>query len=104
MRYHFYVKLMQPLANTQRVTNREATMRQLAMTVTALTMFVAMMAAAQADDLHGAPDRRGNQCFTFSPMGNARESRFGSWGDCPKTASTNVATTPRITRRHRASR
>jgi hypothetical protein len=73
-------------------------MRQFAMSVTALTVFAAMVAVAQADDLHGGPWRQGNQCFTFS-KGNDRDARFGSWGACPQTASTSVAAAPRVTRR-----
>jgi hypothetical protein len=68
-------------------------MRQLMMTVTALTAFGALVAAAQAESLHGGPMQNGNQCFKYSP-GNSKDGRFGSWGACPQAAAT-----PRSTRR-----
>jgi hypothetical protein len=77
-------------------------MRRLAMTVTALSMFAAMGATAQADALQGGPNKKGNQCFISSPMsGGDRANGFGYWGACPDTASASVATTPRVTRRNR---
>jgi hypothetical protein len=80
-------------------------MRQFAMTVTALSMFAAMMATAHADALQGGPIKQGNQCFISSPMsGGDRANGFGFWGACPATASATVATTPRVTRRNRATR
>ncbi len=90
-------------------TSREGVMRQFTMTVTALAAFGALVATAQAEVLGGGPMKNGNQCFTYS-KGNAREGRFGSWGACPQTASTNAssaataAATPRTRRNGAASR
>jgi hypothetical protein len=70
-------------------------MRQFMMTVMALTAFGAMMAAAQAEALHGGPLQNGNQCFKYSP-GNAKEGRFGTWGACPQTASTKASAPARL--------
>jgi hypothetical protein len=72
-------------------------MRQLMMTITALTAFGALVAAAQAESLHGGPMQNGNQCFKYSP-GNSKDGRFGSWGACPQAAAT-----PPSTRRSRAA-
>jgi hypothetical protein len=77
-------------------------MRQFAMTLTALSMFVAMAATAHADANQGGPIRQGNQCFTPSPQsGGDRANGFGYWSACPQNASASVATTPRVTRRNR---
>jgi hypothetical protein len=79
-------------------------MHQSMMTVMALALFGAMLAPAQADVLRGAPQRNGNQCFTYS-TGNAADSRFGFWGACPQQAggSTATAAAPRVrVRRGRA--
>jgi hypothetical protein len=79
-------------------------MRQFMMTVTALAAFGAMVVTAQADVLHGAPARNGNQCFTFS-SGNAQDGRFGFWSACPQPAGTSTAkaAAPRVRiRRSRA--
>jgi hypothetical protein len=72
-------------------------MHQSMMTVMALALFGAMLAPAQADVLRGAPQRNGNQCFTYS-TGNATDSRFGFWGACPQQAgaSTATAAAPRV--------
>ena len=70
-------------------------MRQFMLTVTALTTFAAMVTAAQAEVLHGAPAKNGNQCFNFSP-GNEKDGRFGTWGACPKAASVRPAAAPRL--------
>jgi hypothetical protein len=72
-------------------------MRQFMITVMALTVFGALVAAAQAESLHGGPMQNGNQCFKYSP-GNSKDGRFGSWGACPQAAAT-----PRSTRRSRAA-
>jgi hypothetical protein len=72
-------------------------MRQLMITVTALTAFGALVAAAQAESLHGGPMQNGNQCFKYSP-GNSKDGRFGSWGACPQAAAS-----PRSTRRNHAA-
>ena len=72
-------------------------MGQFMMTVTALTVFGALVAAAEAESLHGGPMQSGNQCFKYSP-GNSKDGRFGSWGACPQAAAT-----PRSTRRNRAA-
>jgi hypothetical protein len=71
-------------------------MRQFMMTVMALTAFGAMMATAQAEALHGAPMRNGDQCFKYSPGSGGREARFGSWGACPQTASTRPSAPARL--------
>ena len=75
-------------------------MRQFMLSVVALTAFAAMLTAAQADILNGAPAKNGNQCFTFSHS-QARDARFGIWGACPQTASVAVA--PRHVRRNHSS-
>jgi hypothetical protein len=81
-------------------------MRQFATIVTAVTVFGAMAATAQADSINGGPLKQGNQCWTSSPMSTDKDSRWGYWGACPQSASASVATTPtpRVTRRNRASR
>jgi endonuclease YncB( thermonuclease family) len=76
-------------------------MRQFTMSVVALTAFGVMLTAAQADILNGAPDKNGNQCFTYS-QSQGRDARFGIWGACPQKASAAVA--PRQVRKHRSSR
>jgi hypothetical protein len=60
------------------------------------------LAPAQADDIHGAPIKNGDQCFRYSP-GLDRDARFGYWGACPQTASVPVTTAanPPITNRRR---
>jgi hypothetical protein len=80
-------------------------MRQFMMTVTALTAFGALVATAQAEILGGAPMKKGDQCFKYSP-GNGKDARFGSWGACPQAASTSTAAataTSRSTRRSPAA-
>jgi hypothetical protein len=71
---------------------------------TAMIVFGAMpaLAPAQADDIHGAPIKNGDQCFHSSP-GLDRDARFGYWGTCPQTASVPVttATNAPITNRRR---
>jgi hypothetical protein len=79
-------------------------MRQLVMTVTALTAFGALVASAQADNLQGAPIQNGNQCFKYSTGADAKDGRFGSWGACPQAASTRTTTATATTRRARRSR
>jgi hypothetical protein len=78
-------------------------MRQFTISAAAATVFAALLASvpAQADSLNGAPEKAGNQCFTFS-VGQQREARFGYWGACPQTAS--VAAAPRHIRKHHSSR
>jgi hypothetical protein len=61
-------------------------MHQFMMTMTALAAFGAMVTIAQADDLRGAPQWNGNQCFTYS-TGNSQDSRFDFWGACPQPAA-----------------
>jgi hypothetical protein len=78
-------------------------MRGFAMTVAAVSMFAVMGATAQADALHGAPIKQGNKCWTMQKFTSDGDSRWGYWADCPATASATVATTPRVTRRNRAS-
>ncbi len=80
-------------------------MRQFTMIATALTMFAAMMATAQAENIMGGPARNGNQCFKYATGVDQKDGRFGSWGACPQTASASVAATPtpRTTRRSRAA-
>ena len=60
---------------------------------TAMIVFGAMppLVPAQADDIHGAPIKSGDQCFHNSP-GLDRDARFGYWGACPQTASAPVTT------------
>jgi hypothetical protein len=68
-------------------------MRQFMMTVMALTAFGAMVAAAQAEILHGGPTQNGNQCFKYSP-GNDKDGRFGAWGACAQEAGIRTASRP----------
>ncbi len=75
-------------------------MRQFTISALALAALGAMVAAAQADNLNGAPPQNGNQCFNFSPTSGSRDSRWGYWGACPQTASATVAPAPRQIRRH----
>jgi hypothetical protein len=70
-------------------------MRQFVMTVTALAAFGAMVAAAQAEILHGGPLKNGNQCFKYS-SGSDKDGRFGTWGACPQTASVRPTAAPRL--------
>jgi hypothetical protein len=70
-------------------------MRQFMMMVTALAAFAAMVAAAQAEVVHGGPMKNGDQCFNFSP-GNDKDGRFGTWGACPKEASVRPPAAPRL--------
>ena len=49
--------------------------------------FGAMLGSAQADIIGGAPMKNGNQCFKYSHS-QERDGRFGSWGACPRAAST----------------
>jgi len=77
-------------------------MRQFMMTITALTAFGALVAAAQAESLHGGPMQNGSQCFKYSP-GNSKDGRFGSWGDCPQAAGTRAAPAAAPQRRSRAA-
>lgn len=83
-------------------------MRQFAMIATALSLLAATGATVQADALQGGPVKNGNQCFKASPQsGGDRANGFGYWTACPATASASVAatpSTPRATRRARASR
>jgi hypothetical protein len=59
-------------------------------------------APARAENLNGAPEKAGSQCFTYA-QGATRDSRFGSWGACPQTASVAVAPAPRHMRRHHSA-
>jgi hypothetical protein len=70
-------------------------MRQFMMTVTAVAAFGAMVAAAQAEILHGGPVKNGNQCFKYS-AGNEKDGRFGSWNACPQAASVKPAPAPHL--------
>jgi hypothetical protein len=72
-------------------------MRQFMMTVTALTAFGALVAAAQAEILHGGPTQNGNQCFKYSP-GNDKDGRFGAWGACAQEAGLRTASRPQPAR------
>ena len=76
------------------------------LTIAAATIaFGALLASApvRAEILNGAPEKAGNQCFTYA-QGAMRDSRFGSWGACPQTASVAVApTSPQVRRHHRAA-
>ena len=77
-------------------------MRQFTISAAAATVFAAILASvpAQAEQLGGGPNKAGNQCFKFS-TGQERDGRFGTWGACPKAASTAIA--PRNTRRGRSA-
>jgi hypothetical protein len=70
-------------------------MRQFMMTMTALAAFGALMAAAQAEILHGGPVKNGSQCFKYS-AGNDKDGRFGSWSACPQAASVRPSAEPRL--------
>jgi hypothetical protein len=70
-------------------------MRQFMMTMTALVAFGGMVAAAQAEILHGGPVKNGNQCFKYA-AGNDKDGRFGSWGACPQAASVRPSAEPRL--------
>ena len=58
--------------------------------------FGALLASApvQAETSRGGPTKIGNKCFTHW-AGEAKDGRFGSWGDCPATASTGSAAAAR---------
>jgi hypothetical protein len=77
-------------------------MRQFTISAAAATVFAAILASvpAQAEMLAGGARQVGNQCFKFT-TGHERDSRFGSWGACPQSASTAIA--PRNTRRGRSA-
>jgi len=80
-------------------------MRQITLSAVATT-FAALLVSipAQADNLVGQPLQKGDQCFNFSTgSGGIRDSRWGYWGACPKTASAAVAPAPRQIRKHRSS-
>jgi hypothetical protein len=82
-------------------------MRGFAITVAAVSMLAAGAISAQADALQGGPIQQGNKCFKASPQsGGDRANGFGYWEDCPKPASASAtpSTTPRVTRRNRATR
>jgi hypothetical protein len=82
-------------------------MRQFQMIVTAVVMFGGMVAASQADALHGAPVRQGEKCFTFSPGGDWKDNRFGHWGTCPQKSSASspaLPVAPPAANRNRSSR
>jgi len=79
-------------------------MRKLTIMAAAIA-FGALLVPAQADDLHGAAPKNGNQCFKLSPGQRFGDARFGSWGACPQTASAAVApATQRRTSRRSSSR
>jgi hypothetical protein len=44
-------------------------------------------ASVRAETSKGGPTQIGNKCFTHW-AGEAKDGRFGSWGDCPAAAST----------------
>jgi hypothetical protein len=71
-------------------------MYRITISVAALAAF-GFMTAAQAENLLGAPAKNGNQCYKWAQPNEARESRWGSWGPCPQTAS--VATAPKARKR-----
>lgn len=49
--------------------------------------------SAYAEYAGGGPLNNGSQCFSYS-RGMYRDGRFGTWGNCPQTAS-QVRTTTR---------
>ena len=70
-------------------------MRQLMMTVRVLAAFGAVVATAQAENLQGGPMKNGDQCFKYS-AGSDKDGWFGTWGACPKEASTRPSAAPRL--------
>jgi hypothetical protein len=78
-------------------------MHRIAISVAALAAFGVMLTAAQADNLFGAPEKNGNQCYKWAQPNEARDSRWGSWGPCPQKAGAAVATAPKA-RKSSASR
>ena len=62
---------------------------------TAMIAFGASLALtpAQAETAAGGPMQKADKCFNYA-VGNARDARFGSWGACPKAASTATQAKP----------
>ncbi len=60
---------------------------------------------ATADDIHGGPIRKGNQCFQLSTTQAVKDARFGYWAACPEAASASVArpAVQRRTNRHNSA-
>lgn len=92
-------------------------MRPFMMAAAAVTMGFAMVGTAAAASLNGgpatpvggglpAPGAAATKCFVGAPgFGPARDSRFGTWQDCPKPAGqATVVSTPQRTARPSASR
>ena len=79
-------------------------MRQFTISAAVVMVFAAILASApgRAETLNGAPEKVGNQCFTYT-QGAARDSRWGTWGACPQAASAAVAPAPRHVRRHHSA-
>ncbi len=49
-------------------------------------------ASANAEYLAGGAIINGNQCFTYM-KGSGHDARFGTWHDCPQTASATTVRT-----------
>jgi hypothetical protein len=74
-------------------------MRRIAISVAAFAAMGLLVSSAQADNLQGAPEKSANQCFKWAQPNDARDSRWGSWGPCPQTASAAVAPAPKARKR-----
>jgi len=72
-------------------------MKKLAFTAIAVTAFAALSSIpTKAENNGGGPMTQNGKCFNFS-AGQARDARFGSWADCPQTASATTTTTTNST-------
>jgi hypothetical protein len=65
-------------------------MRRIAIAIAAVAAAGILATAAQADVLAGQSGRQGNQCFNFTSPDHVRDSRYGTWGACPKPAAAPV--------------
>jgi hypothetical protein len=75
-------------------------MRKVTISATMIVFATLLVSApAMAVDNHG-PNQQNGQCFK-STMHEAKDLNFGTWGACPKPASTaiNTSTTRRAARR-----
>jgi len=84
-------------------SQRETTMQKVTISA-AMMVFATLLvsAPAMAVDNHG-PSQINGQCFK-SAMHEAKDLNFGTWGACPKPASTTVAAAPTRRAARRASR
>jgi hypothetical protein len=67
-------------------------MRNFLITAAALTAFATLASAPAGAAENYGPSKVGNQCWSPS-LGLGREGSFGTWGNCPQTAS--IATAPK---------